>query len=64
MDFAFDERTEQLRGALLAFMDAHVYPAEPEFERTDPEAPFSWERPKIMAELLGAVVEGKVHRVS
>ena len=51
MDFAFDERTEQLRGALLAFMDAHVYPAEPEFERTDPEAPFSWERPKIMAEL-------------
>ena len=32
-------------------MDAHVYPAEPEFERTDPEAPFSWERPKIMAEL-------------
>ena len=51
MDFAFDERTEELRGALLAFMDAHVYPAEPEFERTDPEAPFSWERPKIMAEL-------------
>ena len=51
MDFAFDERTEQLRGALLAFMDAHAYPAEPEFERTDPEAPFSWERPKIMAEL-------------
>jgi acyl-CoA dehydrogenase len=51
MDFAFDDRTEQLRGALLAFMDAHVYPAEPEFERTDPEAPFSWERPKIMAEL-------------
>ena len=51
MDFAFDERTEQLRGELLAFMDAHVYPAEPEFERTDPQAPFSWERPKIMAEL-------------
>ena len=51
MDFAFDERTEQLRDALLAFMDAHVYPAEPDFERTDPEAPFSWERPKIMAEL-------------
>ena len=51
MDFAFDERTEQLRGELLAFMDAHVYPAEPEFDRTDPEQPFSWERPKIMAEL-------------
>jgi acyl-CoA dehydrogenase len=51
MDFAFDERTEQLRSELLDFMDACVYAAEPEFERTDPEAPFSWERPKIMAEL-------------
>ena len=51
MDFAFDERTEQLRGELLAFMDEHVYPAEPEFERTDPAQPFSWERPKVMAEL-------------
>ena len=51
MDFAFDERTEELRAELLAFMDSHVYPAEPEFERTDPEAPFSWERPKVMAEL-------------
>ena len=36
MDFAFDERTEQLRAELLAFMDEHVYPAEPEFERGDP----------------------------
>ena len=51
MDFAFDERTEQLRDALLALMHAHVYPVEPEFERTDPEAPFSWERTTIMAEL-------------
>ena len=51
MDFAHDERTEQLRGELLAFMDERVYPAEPEFERTDPEQPFSWERPTIMAEL-------------
>ncbi|EDY45371.1 acyl-CoA dehydrogenase family protein [Streptomyces sp. SPB074] len=31
MDFAFDARTEELRAELLAFMDAHVYPAE----RTD-----------------------------
>jgi len=51
MDFAHDERTEQLRGELLAFMDERVYPAEPEFERTDPHQPFSWERPAIMAEL-------------
>ncbi|WP_431032571.1 acyl-CoA dehydrogenase family protein [Streptomyces sp. P6-2-1] len=33
MDFAFDARTEELRADLLAFMDAHVYPAE----RTDAE---------------------------
>ena len=51
MDFAHDPRTEELRGALLEFMDQHVYPAEPEFERAGPDAPFSWERPKIMAEL-------------
>jgi acyl-CoA dehydrogenase len=51
MDFAFDERTEELRAQLLAFMDSHIYSAEPEFERTDPKAPFSWERPKIMEEL-------------
>jgi acyl-CoA dehydrogenase len=29
MDFSFDARTEQLRQRLLAFMDEHVYPAEP-----------------------------------
>ena len=51
MDFAVDQRTEQLRTELLAFMDEHVYPAEPEFERSDPGQPFSWERPKIMSEL-------------
>lgn len=28
MDFAFDARTEELRGKLLAFMDEHVLPAE------------------------------------
>ena len=43
MDFAFDERTEQLRGELLAFMDEHVYPAEPVFERSRPAGPVSWD---------------------
>jgi len=28
MDFAFSDRCEDLRGRLLEFMDAHVYPAE------------------------------------
>jgi acyl-CoA dehydrogenase len=29
MDFRYDDRTEELRGRLLDFMDSHVYPAEP-----------------------------------
>ncbi len=33
MDFGFDARTEELRAGLLDFMDAHVYPAEPVFQR-------------------------------
>ena len=32
MDFTFDERTEDLRKQLLAFMDEHVRPAEKVFE--------------------------------
>ncbi len=31
MDFTFDQRTEELRDRLLAFMDEHVYPNEPVF---------------------------------
>ena len=31
MDFGYDARTEELRGQLLAFMDAFVYPAEKVF---------------------------------
>jgi acyl-CoA dehydrogenase len=32
MDFAFDEKTEDYRKRLLAFMDEHVYPAEAAFD--------------------------------
>ncbi|NKQ58975.1 acyl-CoA dehydrogenase [Amycolatopsis sp. K13G38] len=51
MDFAFDARTEELRGTLLEFMDSHIYPAEPVFDeqleqRTDP-----WSAPPIVDEL-------------
>src|SRR5579863_1941521 len=31
MDFAFDDRTQDLRERVLAFMDEHVYPSEPTF---------------------------------
>lgn len=51
MDFAFDARTEELRERLLAFMDEHVYPAEPVFaaqlaEREDP-----WAIPPVVEDL-------------
>ena len=44
MDFALDARTEELRDALLAFLDEHVYPAEDVLPaqlaaRSDPWAP-------------------------
>ncbi|MEV4704038.1 acyl-CoA dehydrogenase family protein [Actinoplanes sp. NPDC049316] len=34
MDFAFDEKTEDYRKRLLAFMDEHVYPAEDGFHES------------------------------
>jgi acyl-CoA dehydrogenase len=54
MDFAYDERTEELRGRLLSFMDTHVYPAEKVFTEQVAEAAAAgrpWERPPIIDEL-------------
>jgi acyl-CoA dehydrogenase len=51
MDFAYDDRTKQLQDALHTFMTECVYPAEPQFENHQPGAPFSWERPPVMAHL-------------
>jgi len=54
MDFTFDERTEDLRKQLLAFMDQHVRPAEKVFEEqaADLEAQGrGWERPAIIDDL-------------
>jgi acyl-CoA dehydrogenase len=54
MDFAYDERTEQLRERLLLFMDTHVYPAEKVFTEEVAEAAAAgraWERPPIIDEL-------------
>lgn len=47
MDFTFDEKTEDYRKRLLAFMDEHVYPAEAEFHSED----HGWESPPIVARL-------------
>jgi acyl-CoA dehydrogenase len=54
MDFAYDARTEQLRGQLLAFMDSHVYPAEKVFAGQVAEAAAAgriWQRPAVIDEL-------------
>jgi acyl-CoA dehydrogenase len=54
MDFAYDERTEELRERLLSFMDTHIYPAEKVFSEQVAEAAAvgrPWERPPIIDEL-------------
>jgi acyl-CoA dehydrogenase len=54
MDFAFDARTDDLRGQLLSFMDTHVYPAEQVFADQVADAAAHgriWERPPVIDEL-------------
>jgi acyl-CoA dehydrogenase len=53
MDFAFDTRTEELRARLLAFLDEHVYPAEPVFDeqREQAEGGARWSAPPIVEDL-------------
>jgi acyl-CoA dehydrogenase len=51
MDFAFDARTEDLRGQLLAFMDEVIHPAEAVFAEQVAAADDPWDRPPVMAEL-------------
>ena len=51
MDFAFDAKTEELRGKLLEFMDSHIYPAEPVFEQQLAEAADPWTQAPVVEEL-------------
>jgi acyl-CoA dehydrogenase len=54
MDFAFDARTEELRGQLQAFIDEHIIPAEKVFEEQAAELAArgrGWERPAVMENL-------------
>jgi len=50
MDFAFDARTGELRERLLAFMDEHVYPAEPVFAAQLQDSP-QWTTLPIVEDL-------------
>jgi acyl-CoA dehydrogenase len=53
MDFAYDARTEELRGRLRGFMDTHVYPAEGVFERqlAGLDDRWAWDSAPVLAEL-------------
>jgi acyl-CoA dehydrogenase len=53
MDFEFDAKTEDYRKRLLAFMDEHVYPAEPTFHTPAD----SWEPPAALEGLKAAAKE-------
>jgi len=54
MEFAFDARTEELRGQLQAFLDEQIRPAEPVFIEQAAKLASEgrgWERPPVMDEL-------------
>jgi acyl-CoA dehydrogenase len=52
MEFAYSEKVEALRQRLVAFMDEHVYPNEPVFERWLAEARDRWSAPPPLLEEL------------
>ena len=57
MDFAYDARTEELRGQLQAFIDEYIIPAEKVFEDQAGEMAAQgrgWERPPVMEDLKAA----------
>jgi acyl-CoA dehydrogenase len=53
MDFEFDAKTQELRDALLDFMDGHVYPAEAPFheELLQLEDRWAWDSAPIIRQL-------------
>src|ERR1700729_1474281 len=51
MDFAFDEKTTELRERLLVFMDECVYPGEPRFREEVRGAENRWATPRVIEEL-------------
>ncbi|MFJ8165379.1 acyl-CoA dehydrogenase family protein [Streptomyces sp. NPDC096136] len=51
MDFAFDTRTEELRGRLLAFMEEYVHPAEAVAAGQRARLASPWDTPAVFGEL-------------
>ena len=57
MDFEYSDRTKELREKLLAFMDAHIYPAEPVYAEQLDAGEERWRSPPIMEELKAEAKE-------
>lgn len=51
MDFAYDTRTEELRGRLLAFMEEYVHPAESVAAGQRARLASPWDTPAVFGEL-------------
>ncbi|MFE0578808.1 MULTISPECIES: acyl-CoA dehydrogenase family protein [unclassified Streptomyces] len=51
MDFAFDDRTEELRERLLAFMEEYVHPAEAVAAEQRARLASPWDTPAVLGEL-------------
>jgi len=55
MDFGFDERTRRLQGDVSAFLDEHVYPAEPvlaaQVRERDGDPVARWATPPVVQDL-------------
>ncbi len=61
MDFGFDERTRELQGAVRAFLDDSVLPAEPllaaELRERDADPARRWSTPAVVEDLKGQARE-------
>ena len=57
MDFEFSDRCKELRERLLAFMDEHVYPAEPVYDEQLAASGDPHSHPTVMEELKGRALE-------
>ena len=51
MDFAYSQKVEELRGRLTAFVDSHIYPAEPVYRSQMEEAGDPHHHPQVLEEL-------------
>ncbi|MDP7540558.1 MAG: acyl-CoA dehydrogenase family protein, partial [Alphaproteobacteria bacterium] len=56
MDFEYSDRVKELQDRINAFMEAHIYPAEPIYAQQTDEGD-RWSHPKIIDELKATARE-------